>query len=950
MKVVLLILIVPLLMCCSISVRAQQTGLQGINYQAIARNGSGEILALQPILVRFSILDGSEAGVAVYEESHLAQTTINGLFTLMIGKGEPIVGNFSDIDWSRGNQYLKIDISIKGDGDYTTIGVMPFMSVPYALYAANGGGGGGGGGSVAITWLGSYIAPPATAIENQAYYNSVDKKAYIYDSTGTWQILAQDGIPGTPIYWLGTFATEPAGPALNQAYYNSTDKRAYLYDGTAWQILAQDGVSMQWLGTLAAAPATATLNQAYYNSTDKKAYMYDGAAWQILAQDGIPGVSIQWLGAFATAPATPTLNQAYYNTTDRASYIYDGAAWQVLAEGGSGFTIQTLNYKPDGQAALTTSLGDSIISQGRTWLVGGNMGTDGNADFIGTLDSVPLIIKTNGNGIIQERMRFNAGPGIVVNGTADTAVLQGLATLVVYSGNAPLALNPNAPLNGINAYAAGNSAGIFGRNYGSGYGVKGVASAGIGIYGYSSNRAATPIRGETSSTNGGYGVIGVTNSPGVFNNTPNFGAGMLGLGNSLAGIGVLGVGNNIDISSYTSSTIPFPTGTNGSPTGAGLAGLGNTYGTYSIGALAASGVGVAGGGTGIKPVVPAAGAGVSGSSNNIGVAGYSLATTFANPELNRWGGYFEYRYQNPLNYSLYTSFVYTYLAGRQFDAGTGTNIYIGIATPGTKSTIVKDDEGNRRLLYCTEAPEILFQDFGAGQLHNGTAHIDLERLLTKSIRVDEKHPLKVFIQLEGECNGVFVTNKSAKGFDVKELQSGKSDVPFTWQIVASRADEIDADGSRIAYSDSRFGSAPGPLKSVTDVNPVDSVTKVDLKTEEAEVVNKAFKNLQFSTGKAEITKSSFPSLDNIAALLQAHPEWHMKLSGHTDNEGTPAFNQALSEKRSEAVKQYLETKGVDSKRIITAGYGQSKPLTTNQTRVEKEKNRRVEMEIFTEQR
>jgi outer membrane protein OmpA-like peptidoglycan-associated protein len=901
MKAILLILIVPLLMFWSGSAKAQQTGLQGINYQAIARDGKGAVMALRMLQVKFSILDGSPAGTATYVEIHQnVPTSIQGLFTLSIGTGTPQFGSFANIQWSKGNQYLQVDIDITGDGTYLPIGVTPFMSVPYALYAANGGSGGGSNGTsaVSITWLGTFAAAPSPALENQAYYNSTDRKSYIYDSTGTWTTITEDGTPGVSVFWLGTFATEPAGPALNQAYYNTTDKKAYIYDGTVWQILAQDG---------------------------------------------IPGVSLNWLGAFATAPVSPTLNQGYYNTADRASYIYDGTTWQVLAEGGSGFVIKSLYYKESGEAVLTTSLGDSVVTPGRTWLVGGNKGTDGNADFIGTLDANPLIIKTGGNGTANERIRFTNGPGIIMNGISDTAVVQGLALLTVFSGNTDLGINQDPILkNGINAYAAGNSAAISGRNSSTGYGVKGVASAGIGVFGYASNRGSVPVRGETSSNNGGYGVVGATASPGVFNSTSNYGSGVLGLGGNADGIGVLGVGNNID---YRTS-IPLSNGVGSYPMGAGLAGVGNPFGTYSVG-LSTTGVGVLGGGTGLKPIVPTSGAGVSGSSYNVGVSGFAVASNAGNPELSRWGGYFEYKSANSF---AGVTLVYSYLAGRLFDTPSGTNIYVGIASSGVKSTIVKDDAGDRRLLFCTESPEVLFQDFGAGQLKNGTTHIDLERLLTKSIRVDEKHPLKVFIQLEGECNGVYVTNKSDKGFDVKELQGGKSDVPFTWQIVASRADETDAAGARIGYSDARFARAPDPMKTIQPdtVATAAAPIKAVLKTEEAAVVNKAFSNLQFSTAKAEIAASSFSSLDKMATLLLAHPEWNLKLSGHTDNEGTAAFNQTLSEKRSEAVKQYLESKGVAAKRVTTIGYGQTKPLTTNQTKAEREKNRRVEMEIFTE--
>jgi outer membrane protein OmpA-like peptidoglycan-associated protein len=907
MKGILLILFVPLLLCLSNRASAQQTGLQGINYQAIARDAFGAVYKMKAIQVRFSILDGSEAGPASYVEIQNAQTSAQGLFSLQIGKGVPVTGEFKNIPWGNGNQYLQVDIDPDALGNFIPLGVMPFMSVPYALYAANGGGGGGGG-SIAITWLGSLPSNPMNAIENQAYYNSTDKKAYIYDKDGNWQILAQDGNSGVSMVWLGSFATAPADPQLNQAYYNMTDKKAYIYDGSAWQVMSQDGVN------------------------------------------GTQGVSISWQGTFATAPASPTLNQAYYNTTDRTSYIYDGTAWQILAEGGSGFKIKSLEYLKTGRTQLITTVPDTVTSSARAWLAGGNEKTDGSADFIGTLDSVPLLFKTNGNGVINEKMRINAGPGVLINGTSDTTVLQGLGVLAVYSGNAPGATNTSSamPLNAINAYAGGTSSAVFGRNYSSGIGVKGVGNTGIGVFGFTQTKQGTGVQGDNGFTGGGIGVRGRTAAPAITgSDVTSYSAGVFGHGNNAGGVGVLAIGNGIDPLS-TSNPIPLPTGTGTVLGGAGVVALGTNYGVFSIGSGLNVGNGVVGSGGNtvitVRPTVPTKGSGVSGTSNNIAVAGFALASTSTNPELERWAGYFEYGFRNPVN-GFTSTYVQTYLAGRV--DSQGTRVYSGIASTAPKSTIVNDEAGNRRLLYCTEAPEILFQDFGAGDLKDGIAHVDLESLLTRTIRVDEKHPLKVFIQLEGECNGVFVTNKSAKGFDVKELQGGKSNVSFTWQIVASRADETDADGVRIAYSDARFGKAPAPVQKYTDPGPQYPAQKAELKAEEAAVVNTAFSNLQFSTGKAEIKSTSFSSLDNIANLLKSHPEWSLKLSGHTDDEGTAAANQELSEKRSEAVKQYLESKGVEAGQISTIGYGQTKPLTTNHTKADREKNRRVEMEIFT---
>ena len=59
-------------------------------------------------------------------------------------------------------------------------------------------------------------------------------------------------------------------------------------------------------------------------------------------------------------------------------------------------------------------------------------------------------------------------------------------------------------------------------------------------------------------------------------------------------------------------------------------------------------------------------------------------------------------------------------------------------------------------MFAPEAPEVLFEDYGTGQLTNGSVKIDIDPIFEKNINIDEKHPLKVFIQLEGDCNGVFV--------------------------------------------------------------------------------------------------------------------------------------------------------------------------------------------------
>ena len=122
----------------------------------------------------------------------------------------------------------------------------------------------------------------------------------------------------------------------------------------------------------------------------------------------------------------------------------------------------------------------------------------------------------------------------------------------------------------------------------------------------------------------------------------------------------------------------------------------------------------------------------------------------------------------------------------------------------------------------------------------------------------------------------------------------------------------------------------------------------EIKKEEQEVLNRAFSNLEFETGKSVIRKSSNSSLDELVTVMQKRPEFKLLLAGHTDNVGKPESNLALSKNRTLAVKNYLAKQGIDSNRIKTEWYGQTKPIATNATPEGRQQNRRVEMSIIFE--
>ena len=112
---------------------------QAINYQGVARDNSGNVLANQAVALRLSILTGSATGTAVYVETHMTTTDGFGLFALRIGQGTVVSGVFGTIDWGSNSCYLKVEIDPAGGTIYQVVGTSQFASVPYALYAQSSG-------------------------------------------------------------------------------------------------------------------------------------------------------------------------------------------------------------------------------------------------------------------------------------------------------------------------------------------------------------------------------------------------------------------------------------------------------------------------------------------------------------------------------------------------------------------------------------------------------------------------------------------------------------------------------------------------------------------------------------------------------------------------------------------------------------------------------------------
>ena len=155
---------------------------QGINYKALIKDGSGNVVANDLIQVQFTILQGT-AQTSVYEETHSPTTDANGIVILNIGEGTPISGTFSTIDWAADDHYLNVQINT--GGGLTDMGTTQFMAVPYAMHAQTSANVSGLEALDESNGIGWRLIGRDPAFHDDIGYNAVDL-TYSSDSVGNY--------------------------------------------------------------------------------------------------------------------------------------------------------------------------------------------------------------------------------------------------------------------------------------------------------------------------------------------------------------------------------------------------------------------------------------------------------------------------------------------------------------------------------------------------------------------------------------------------------------------------------------------------------------------------------------------------------------------------------------------------------------------------------------------
>jgi hypothetical protein len=144
-------------------------------------------------------------------------------------------------------------------------------------------------------------------------------------------------------------------------------------------------------------------------------------------------------------------------------------------------------------------------------------------------------------------------------------------------------------------------------------------------------------------------------------------------------------------------------------------------------------------------------------------------------------------------------------------------VYGSFQVFGAKNAVIKMQDGSNAAVYCQESPEPYFEDFGRAQLAGGVANVALEREFASLIAGGD---YMVFTHPEGDTRGLFISRRGPNGFEVREVQGGTSNVPFTYRVVTKRKDIEGKRFARVSDEGAKSVAAARAALGITAAPPI----------------------------------------------------------------------------------------------------------------------------------
>ncbi len=336
---------------------------QGISYQAIATNGSGNPIVNSNVGVRLSVLDNSASGPVLYTETHVKMTNAQGLFNTVIGQGTPTTGTFSSINWGTNSKFLKVEMDVAGGTNYALIGNTQLLSVPYAMYAGNTA-------SVAgNSSINDDIVENSTS--NFAIHNPNEFKVYVFNTTSSsWS--SQSYVSG--------FASIAMYQSIgNFLFNNPNESKVYIYNArtNSW------GSQVYTSGFAAVSITGYNGNFRIHNPNENKLYVFNAKTGAWSSQTYTPGM------------ASPVITESVgnillHNPNDQKLYVYNGktGVWAMQAYVGGMAS-----------PAITASNGNFLVhnpNETKYYIYNAKSGSWSSQTYVGGMAS-PAVTVSEGN-------------------------------------------------------------------------------------------------------------------------------------------------------------------------------------------------------------------------------------------------------------------------------------------------------------------------------------------------------------------------------------------------------------------------------------------------------------------------------------------------------------------------------------------------------------------------
>jgi hypothetical protein len=293
---------------------AQYNVPYGINYQAVARDNFGNELANKKISVKFSVISGDPLGTSVYQEVHQnIITSAFGVFSLIIGQGIPTgsatYGELSQIQWDKAPHYLKVEV--KFENNFLDMGTMPFLSVPYALYAQK---------SLEPGPAGPKGDPGP---KGEAGDPASDKQTLSFDQS-TLNISGGNSVPLTSLLQNLTITTSPEGNYLGISRGNSVLLATAEADGDPKNEIQDLTISSDKLKITNNSLATTWDLTKYLDNTDSQTLTWNPATRILGISGSATTFNLTELKNDADADPANELQSLSYNQSSNSLSITNG--------------------------------------------------------------------------------------------------------------------------------------------------------------------------------------------------------------------------------------------------------------------------------------------------------------------------------------------------------------------------------------------------------------------------------------------------------------------------------------------------------------------------------------------------------------------------------------------------------------------------------------------------